>query len=275
MVEPSQLPSVRLPLTCIAAAMPTPRRRVPVPRAAKFEVARFWSQPMALRVISRHSTMPVLLIFQPCTLVAPAGIALRLCTSIGSMPSMPASTVRWQLSGNCICCPPKPRNAPRGGLLVYAITACERTFRTGCMLSLRMAVTCITSPARPEYAPHSAVMRTSLATIMPSADRPMRSHTVIGTLARAPWKSSSRLLTRRTGRSSLLARKAQIRLLFSSTILAPKPPPVVACTTRMVDTGRSSASASRARARNTDWVEAHSVSRPLPSCAATEAIGSR
>ncbi|MNT57632.1 hypothetical protein D3C72_1950160 [compost metagenome] len=103
----------------------------------------------------------------------------------------------------------------------------------------------------------------------------MRSHTFIGTLARAPWKSSSRLLTSRTGRSSRLARKAQIRLLFSSTILAPKPPPVVACTTRMVDTGRSSASASRARARNTDWVEAHSVSRPLPSCAATEAIGSR
>jgi hypothetical protein len=113
-VEPSQLPMVRLPLTCITHATPTPRRKRPgcgarLRRVFQSRASTHWS---------RQSRRPVLAIFQPCTEVSPASMAFRRCTATGSRSSLRAMVSMWLLSANCICVPPKPRKAPCGGVCV-------------------------------------------------------------------------------------------------------------------------------------------------------------
>jgi hypothetical protein len=95
-----------------------------------------------------------------------------------------------------------------------------------------------------------------------------------GTLVAQARKSSSRLFTSRTGEPVASASMAASRLLASSIILPPKPPPVVDWITRMREAGICSTAARRARTRNADWVDVHTCSRPSGSMAATDAIGS-
>ena len=62
---------------------------------------------------------------------------------------MSAIVDMWLFRAKLIWVPPNPRKAPRGMVCVWIIRAWLRTFSSRCMLSLRMAVTSITSGESP------------------------------------------------------------------------------------------------------------------------------
>ena len=97
---------------------------------------------------------------------------------------------------------------------------------------------------------------------------------VSGMLLRAAAKSPGLSLMSLTGRPAFSASRAAIALLFSSPIFPPKAPPTTVWTTRTLETGTPIASATSSRVKNTDWVGAHKVRRPLESGLASVPIGS-
>ncbi len=90
---------------------------------------------------------------------------------------------------------------------------------------------------------------------------------------RTVWNASAADAARRTGRPAARASAAASGSSFAYVLL-PKPPPRCGTTMRMRESGASNIFASSTRTEYGFCVDAHTVSPPVSSQAATAALGS-